>query len=108
MSTRRNSSLDLSVAEQARVRDMLRYLRTRYRTWETLALELHFDPTTLQHVIGERRTVSPTMAFRVARLARTSIDGLLSGTCTPPHDVCINCGFRFVRPRRGYRMIQRV
>lgn len=81
------------------VRLVLRYLRTVYGNWEVLAKQLKFDTTTVVHVVDERRAVSTTMAFRVARLARISIDGLLAGRYQPPKDAC-DCGFKPKRPPR--------
>lgn len=89
---------DLTRDEQARVRDVLRYMRTVFGNWEILGKQLRFEASTIIHVVNERRAVSPTMAFRVARLAKTSIDGLLSGRFRPPPNVCVNCGAKVTRP----------
>lgn len=62
--------------------------------WEILGAQLRFEASTIIHVVNERRSVSPTMAFRVARLAKVSIDGLLSGRFRPPANVCVNCGHK--------------
>ena len=94
MSHRRDiyGSADLSRAEQEHVRTALVYLRAVYDgSWEILGKQLHFDAATLIHVVAERRTVSPTMTFRVARLAKVGIDDLLAGKF-PPAGTCVNCG----------------
>jgi hypothetical protein len=73
------------------VRSALTYLRAKVGTWETLGKSLRFEPCTIIHVAHGRRAVSPTMAFRIARFAKVSIDGLLAGKF-PPHDTCAHCG----------------
>ena len=90
MSARRDiyRRADLTREEQARVRDVIRYLRLFFDgSWTTLSKQLRFDSTTLIHVINERRAVTPTMAFRVARLIRISFDGLLAGRFCPPKNI---------------------
>lgn len=101
MSARRDiyANADLSPTEQENVRIVVRYLRTVFGgSWEVLAKQLRFEASTIIHVVNERRGVSPTMAFRVARLAKVSIDGLLAGRHRPPKNVCINCGFKALHP----------
>lgn len=90
---------DLTREEQAHVRDVLRYMRTVFGNWEILGSQLRFEASTIIHVVAERRAVSPTMAFRVARLVKVSIDGLLSGRFRPPANVCVNCGHKHERRR---------
>jgi len=83
---------DLTAEEQERVRAALHYLRMRFGGWYSLARALHFEETTLCHASRGRRTVTPTMAFRVARLVKVSIDDLLTGKYPSPH-ACPRCGY---------------
>ena len=83
--------LDLTAQEQIRVRAALRFLYVRAGTWATLAKALGFKETTLGHVGAGRKLASPTLAFRVARFARVSVDDVLSGAFPDPR-CCPHCG----------------
>lgn len=85
-----SASLDLSKDEQARVRAALQFLRRRMGGWETLAKALHFTEKTLSKM-GGHATVTPTCAFRVARLVSVPIDDLLAGRFPAP-GACPYCG----------------
>ena len=89
---------DLTANEQAHVRAALRFLRLRCGGWGPLGKALRFKQTTLGNV-ANGRTVSPTVAFRVARLAGTSVDDLLAGRFPPP-GTCPHCGHR-ATPQEG-------
>lgn len=81
---------DLTEKEQANVRTALAFLRYRFGNLELLAKALHFEERTLTNV-KEGRAVSASMAFRVARLAKVSIDDLLAGKYPAP-GTCPHCG----------------
>lgn len=74
---------DLTLAEQANVRVVLDALRKRTRGWKPLAKVLHFEPRTLRSMYCDR-SVTASMAFRVARLVGCSIDDLLAGKYPGP------------------------
>jgi hypothetical protein len=80
---------DLTTQEQAHVRVALRFLRTRCG-WASLAKVLHINERTARY-IASGRTVTPTLAFRVARLAKVGVDELLAGRFPPP-GTCPHCG----------------
>jgi hypothetical protein len=83
--------MDLTKEEQEHVRAAITYLRARMGTWEALARALHFDAATFIHVVARRKAASPTMAFRVARIAGIGIDDLLAGKFLPS-GTCPHCG----------------
>jgi hypothetical protein len=78
-------SADLTAKEVANVRAALRFLRARCGGVKPLAKALRFSAPTLR--VG----ASPTLAFRVARLAGVSVDDVLAGKY-PPAGVCAHCG----------------
>jgi len=81
---------DLSREEQTAVRGALRFMRSRFGDWVTLARALGIAEKTLRREMGTRGPSART-AIRVARLAGASIDGLLRGEFPPP-GICIHCG----------------
>jgi hypothetical protein len=84
------SPTDLTTAEQGNVRTALRFLRARCGTWANVAKVLRFKQTTLANVMGGR-AVSPTLAFRVARFAKVSMEDVLTGRFPAP-GTCPHCG----------------
>lgn len=84
------SKLDLTEAEQDNVRSALQYLRKKCGGWMGLAPILGFQKKTLSE-IAHGTTVTPTLAFRVTRFSKTSMDDLLAGRF-PPEGTCIHCG----------------
>jgi hypothetical protein len=80
----------LTTEEQAHVRAALRFLRARCGGWAPLAKVLRFKRTTLGRV-ANGRTVSASVAFRVARLAKVGVDDVLAGRF-PPAGACPYCG----------------
>lgn len=94
MSTRTISTLDLTIEEQERVRNALHFLHARVNGWKPLGKVLHFDHTTLIHVANGRRAVCASLAFRIARLVKVSIDDLLAGKF-PEEGVCPRCAYRY-------------
>jgi hypothetical protein len=89
---RKLTTLDLTLDEQERVRSALHYLRLRFGGWKPLGRALHFEETTLIHAAHGRRTATAAMAFRVARLAKVSVDDLIKGRYPDPN-ACPRCGF---------------
>ncbi len=82
---------DLSLTEQKHVRTALRYLRRRIGTWAPVAEALRVAPATMEKVVNERRAVTASLAFRVARLAGVPIDDVLEGRYLP--GACPRCGY---------------
>ena len=83
-------SSDLTRKEQEHVRAAIRFLHTRFGTWEMVAKALRFKRKTIQEAVYGA-TVSASVAFRVARVAGTPIDDLLAGRF-PPKGTCPHCG----------------
>jgi len=84
---------DLTQAEQAHVRTALKFLHVRCGTWATLAKVLRFGESTISEVAVGRKAAGPVLAFRVARLAKVSVDDVLSGRFPEP-GTCPACGHR--------------
>ncbi len=82
---------DLTSAEATNVRTSLKFLRSRCGTWATLAKALRFGESTPGNVATGHSAVTPTMAFRVARFARVSVDDVLTGRFPDPR-ACPHCG----------------
>jgi hypothetical protein len=93
MKDREIATTDLSLAEQERVVSALHYLHVQFRQWKVLAKVLHFDETTLVHVAHQRRSVSVLMAFRIARVAKVTMEDLLKGKF-PEAGSCPRCGYK--------------
>jgi hypothetical protein len=81
---------DLTAQEQTNVRTALHFLRNRCGGWAPLGKALHFKDATLGTVAGGR-PVSPTLAFRVARLGGVTVDDVLAGRFPAP-GTCPHCG----------------
>jgi hypothetical protein len=81
---------DLTAKEQTNVRTALRFLRTRCGTWATLSKALRFAESTAGNVV-QGASVSPMMAFRVARFAKVTVDDVLTGKFPAP-GACPMCG----------------
>jgi hypothetical protein len=84
---------DLTVTEQTNVRTALKFLRSRSGTWETVGKALRLAAETLNGVATGRRTVSPLIAFRIARLAKVPVDDVLTGQFPAP-GTCPHCGHK--------------
>ncbi len=85
-----STASDLSHVEQERCRVVLRFLRVRFGGWTTLAKVLKFKHTTLARVAGGHKTVTASMAVRLARLLNLGVDQLLAGAF-PPAGACPIC-----------------
>lgn len=87
-------ALDLTREEQNHVRAAIHFLKTRVGGWKTLAKVLHVEPRFLaDHATPKGRTITPTLAFRIARFAKVPMEDVLSGTFPAP-GTCPHCGHR--------------
>ncbi len=77
---------------------MATFLRVKLGA-KSLAKLLHYDETTMIHVVNERRAVCASMAFRVARVVGIGIDDLLAGKWPEP-GTCPRCGYKDRRNER--------
>lgn len=87
---------DLSLAEQENVRSLIRVLRVRLGTWQSVERALPLSHGMRVDVMAGRYEVSTTVAFRVAKTLDVSLHDVLAGTALPP-GVCKHCG----RPASG-------
>lgn len=83
--------IDLTDREQTHVRTALKFLRTRTGTWGVTAKALRFNPTSLVSVATGHRAPSPTLAVRIAKLAKVGVDDVLTGRFPAP-GTCPHCG----------------
>jgi len=81
---------DLTNQQEANVRAALQFLRLRFGGWASVAKALRFKEQTLANV-AKGRSVSASMAVRVAKLVNVGIDDLLAGKFPPP-GTCPYCG----------------
>lgn len=88
---RRPRDTDLTPSEQANVRTALRFLRTRCGGWAPLAKVLGFAHTHLADTASGRSAGSASMTFRIARLAKVTVDDVLTGRF-PDSRACAHCG----------------
>jgi hypothetical protein len=93
MGARPITELDLTKQEQDHVRNALYFLRAKFGSWKTIARLLRFEESTLIHSASGLRTVSASMAFRLARTVNITIDHLLAGKYPEP-GVCPRCAYR--------------
>lgn len=100
MSDREITTADLTLGEQEHVRNAIIRVRLQFGGLKMLAQVLHFDHTTLIHVCKERRAVTASMAFRLARLLGVGIDDLLAGKW-PGDGSCPRCGYKDIRDANG-------
>jgi hypothetical protein len=82
---------DLTAKEQTNVRTALRFLGARIGNRDTLAALLHCQPAVLRRVVSGSKPVSASVAFRVARFAKVSVDDVLTGRFPEP-GTCAYCG----------------
>lgn len=76
---------DLSKAEQANVRVLLRMLHAKMDgRWQTVARALPIASSSLVQTMSGRVDVSVTIAFRVAKLLDVPLQRLLAGEALPP------------------------
>lgn len=86
-----SKSTDLTPEEQKNVRTAIRVLHLKCRSWKTMARVLKIAPDSIYRVVTGSRTVTASVAFRVARMAGASIDDVLSGAFLPV-GTCPHCG----------------
>lgn len=96
MTDREITTADLTLQEQENVRNAIIRMRLQFGGLKMLAQVLHFDHTTMIHVCKERRAVTASMAFRLARLIGVKIDDLLAGKWPEP-GTCPRCGYKDAR-----------
>lgn len=83
---------DLSKAEQANVRVLLRMLHAKMGgRWQTVARALPIASSSLVQTMSGRVEVSVAIAFRVARLLDVPLHRVLAGEALPP-GTCKHCG----------------
>ncbi|MBI4021161.1 MAG: hypothetical protein HY369_02875 [Candidatus Aenigmarchaeota archaeon] len=83
--------MDLDEKEQKQIRIALLWLRRRVGGWVPLSGALGFKPDTLEKVAnGRGRSVTASMALRVARILDAPMETLLSGRYLP--GACPRCG----------------
>jgi hypothetical protein len=87
------TTLDLSVDEQEHVRNAIHFLRLKLGTWKSLARLLHFEEITLTQSADGSRSVTASMAFRIARVANIKVDELITGHFPVP-GTCPRCGYK--------------
>ena len=73
------------------MRTAIRFLRFKVGGWTPVADALHMKADSLGKVVSERRSVTPGLAFAVARLTDVSVDDLLAGRLLSPR-TCPHCG----------------
>lgn len=81
---------DLTTTEQTNVRTALKFLRSRCGTWAAVSKALRLGKNSAGNVAAGAN-VTPLVAFRVARLAKVSVDDVLSGRFPAP-GTCPQCG----------------
>lgn len=82
---------DLTEQESANVCAALRFLRTRFGRWSSVAKALGVVEKTLEQAVGGRKGITGGLAIRTARLAGVGVDDLLAGKY-PPEGMCAHCG----------------
>jgi plasmid maintenance system antidote protein VapI len=84
---------DLTLAEQANVRALLRMLRVKLggNNWRSVEQALPIAHSTLAEIMAGRTEVSATIAFRVAKALDVSLHHVLTGEALPP-GTCRHCG----------------
>jgi hypothetical protein len=85
------TEIDLTLEEQEHVRNALQFLRVKLGGWRSLTKLLKFEETTLIKSGNGSRTVTASMAFRIARLVGVSVDDLVHGKF-PEAGTCPRCG----------------
>lgn len=83
--------MDLDEKEQNHVRTAMRVLALRLGGSIVLAKAVRLQRNTTNKIARGARIVTPTLAFRVARLAGVTLDDLLAGRVVP-QGACRFCG----------------
>lgn len=87
------TDLDLSLDEQDHVRNALHFLRAKLGSWKSVGRVLRFEQITLVQSANGYRTVTASMAFRMAKAVNVSIDALIGGRFPEP-GTCPRCGYQ--------------
>jgi hypothetical protein len=77
--------------ELVNIRRTVRFLIKRYRSGSRLAAAIGTSSDSIYKVSQRRAFISPSVVFRIAHLARVSVDDIVSGRWPPP-SVCHLCG----------------
>lgn len=96
--SRRITTSDLSLEEQVHVRNALLLMRTKVGGWRSLSKLLRFDETTVIKSGNGSRTITASMAFRLARALGVTVDDLLRGRVTDLA-TCPRCGYEDSRTK---------
>ncbi len=80
-------NLGLTREEQDHVRGAAQFLRRRMGGWRELDKVLHLDTRGFR----SSKTITPTLAFRLARFLRIGMEDLLAGKFPAPN-TCPYCG----------------
>ena len=83
--------MKLTAKEQRHVRTALRFLHYRVGGWQPLADALGIKADSIGKVLRGARSVTPALAYSVARLTDVPIDDLLAGALLSPR-TCPHCG----------------
>ena len=84
---------DLTPKEEAHVRTALRSLRRQCGGWAPVAKALRYQYDSVEKIARGGRSVTASIAIRVARFAGVSFDDLLAGKFPEP-GTCPHCGHR--------------
>ena len=84
-------SSDLTAAEAQHCRTALRFLHRRCETWAPLAAALRVKDANLSEVARGNRPVTASLAFRIARFAKVTVDDVVTGRFPDPR-ACPMCG----------------
>src|SRR5258706_348903 len=66
---------DLTADEQEHARNALHFLRVKLSSWKAVTRLLHFEHVTVMQVANGTRTVTASMAFRIAKTGRPRDEG---------------------------------
>jgi plasmid maintenance system antidote protein VapI len=75
------------------VRNALLFLQIKLGGWRALTKLLKFEEMTLIKSGNGSRTVTASMAFRIARLVEVTVDDLVHGKFPEP-GTCPRCGYK--------------
>lgn len=84
--------LDLTADEQEHARNALHFLRVKLGSWKAVTRLLHFEHMTVMQAANGTRTVTASMAFRIAKTLNVSVDAIVSGRFPEP-GTCPRCGY---------------
>jgi hypothetical protein len=82
----------LTVQEETHIRTALRFLHTRCGTWILVAAAIRgVKAKAIAQMAQGHRPASPAVAVRIARLAKVTVDDVLTGRF-PQAGACPHCG----------------